>query len=208
MAPKVNRSMHSAALGLFLCWTIILLVLSFAPPGWLHPIGRAIEHLGQFGDAFAPVTAFFAMYAAIFAWQSYQTQRQQLEHERSRSRFSAWDHDLYSRTAGFNELSKLPGQVVAIVRWLRSSAVEEQQDYASLLDSNLSDNEAWFWQRSIAATGDADLISFAGSWNIFGPDRGMTEEEASLQTAACIRRSVPLRARPDQPSQGVNCSHP
>jgi hypothetical protein len=90
--------MQSAALTIFLCWAGMLLLLAFAPgiAARLHPVGRVIEHLGQFGDAFAPVTAFFAMYAAIFAWQSYQTQRQQLEHERSRSRAERFD-DLFFR---------------------------------------------------------------------------------------------------------------
>lgn len=37
-----------------------------------------IEHMGQLGDAFAPVTSIFALIAAVGAWRSYAAQREQL----------------------------------------------------------------------------------------------------------------------------------
>lgn len=86
--PSKAASLQSAGLLVLLCWAALLLALTFVPhfAALLHPVGRAIEHLGQFGDAFAPVTAFFAMYAAAFAKRSYDAQHQQLEDERLRNR--------------------------------------------------------------------------------------------------------------------------
>src|SRR5262249_52301582 len=110
---KADGAMQSAALVIFFCWASFLLLLSFAPPKWLHPAGRAVEHLGQFGDAFAPVTAFFAMYAALFAWQSYQAQRQQLEDERSKTRTDRFD-ELFFRLLGYYDQ-----QMAAVLRTVR-----------------------------------------------------------------------------------------
>jgi hypothetical protein len=64
-----------------------LALLHYAPtPAWLTAArGFAIDKLGPLGDSFGPLTAIFAAIAAVGAWRSYATQREQLEHERERA---------------------------------------------------------------------------------------------------------------------------
>jgi hypothetical protein len=83
---------------MFATWALIILWLCFTPirPYLPAAIGVKIESLGQLGDAFGPLTSFFALIAAVGAWRSYQAQQEQLDDERGRNRVQRFD-DLFFR---------------------------------------------------------------------------------------------------------------
>jgi Mg2+/Co2+ transporter CorB len=58
--------------------------MSFWPTWVTDARGFAISKLGPLGDSFAPLTAIFAAIAALGAWRSYSTQREQLEQDNAR----------------------------------------------------------------------------------------------------------------------------
>lgn len=104
---------------LLLWWAGFIFVLAVTPLGSVMPrvAGRAIEHLGQFGDAFAPITALFALIAAVGAWRSYETQKEQLEHERDQASSVKFD-DAFFRLLQYYETERarlevrVPGGII------------------------------------------------------------------------------------------------
>lgn len=125
-------------------WGGLLLLLTIAKrPDWLpSPQGIAIEHLGQFGDAFAPVTALFALVAAVGAWHSYEAQRQQLEDERERNRTQRFD-ELFFRLLDYydNSLHSIPAGNVTTLAWI--GMLKNDFDYPAPGDDSVRDAERW-----------------------------------------------------------------
>jgi len=75
---------------------------------WAHGHGVSIDRLGQLGESFGPLTTVFAAVAAVGAWLSYRTQREQLDTEKRRQRRERFDA-LFFRLIDFYgvELKKL-----------------------------------------------------------------------------------------------------
>jgi hypothetical protein len=99
----------SIAIG-FALYVSALALVHYAPtPAWLTAArGFAIEHLGQLGDSFGPLTAIFAAIAAVGAWKSYGAQRQQLLDERQRHRGTRFDETFFRLLDHYDrELSRL-----------------------------------------------------------------------------------------------------
>jgi hypothetical protein len=67
-----------------LIFTAHVVPMSFWPAWVTEARGFAMGQLGPLGDSFAPLTAMFAAIAALGAWRSYSTQREQLEQDNAR----------------------------------------------------------------------------------------------------------------------------
>jgi hypothetical protein len=65
-------------------YLLLLLALHYGYDGANRPVasGFSVELLGQLGDSFGPMTAFFAAIAAVGAWLNYDAQREQLTAQR------------------------------------------------------------------------------------------------------------------------------
>ncbi|WP_380018959.1 hypothetical protein [Dokdonella ginsengisoli] len=117
-------------------WGGLLLLLTIAKrPDWLpSPHGISIEHLGQFGDAFAPVTALFALIAAVGAWHSYEAQRQQLEDERKRNRTQRFDDVFFKLLSYYDD--KINRSIRPLMNDLRAYVSGTE-------DPRVSERERW-----------------------------------------------------------------
>jgi len=78
---------------LFIGWAVLLLVAVQT---------KDITTMALFGDAFAPVTVFFAWVAAVSATWSYETQKRQFNDERQRTHTQRFD-DLFFRLLDYYE---------------------------------------------------------------------------------------------------------
>jgi hypothetical protein len=85
----LQRNAGKAIAIAFAAYVVLLFAAHVVPmsfwPTWVTDArGFAISKLGPLGDSFAPLTAIFAAIAALGAWRSYSTQREQLEQDNAR----------------------------------------------------------------------------------------------------------------------------
>jgi len=117
-------------------------------PG-LPKTGLGVEQVGAFGDSFAPVTAFFAWVAAVGAWLSFASQREQLKDQRAASeRQRKWEHearfdDLFFRLVAEYEAElahsgyvwigdEYEGRSLRLIRGLEAPAGDHKDPYAAM----------------------------------------------------------------------------